>query len=213
MFRKNNIQFPTDNYREVTYQQFTKSKTSIVLMRMIGFLTWPIILPMALIARTSDFLLRSFSELLSLIPFLLGIVIRYEFHKLSLSCFGRNVIIGLGTVFCFRDIEIGDNCYIGMYNVFHHCKIGSYVLIGDGCRLLSGSQYHNFDRTDIPMALQGGKMRKVKIDNDCWIGAEAVVMNDIGEGSIVGAGAVVVSPVEPYTVVVGNPAKVIKRRK
>ncbi len=52
----------------------------------------------------------------------------------------------------------------------------------------------------------------VKICNDCWIGAGAIVLNGItiGEGDVVGAGAVVTKDVEPYTIVVGNPAHKIK---
>ncbi len=52
----------------------------------------------------------------------------------------------------------------------------------------------------------------VKICNDCWIGAGAIILNGvtIGDGAIVGAGAVVTKDVEPYTVVAGNPARKIK---
>lgn len=52
----------------------------------------------------------------------------------------------------------------------------------------------------------------VKIGNDCWIGAGAIILNGltIGEGAVVGAGAVVTKDVEPYTIVVGNPARKIK---
>ena len=52
----------------------------------------------------------------------------------------------------------------------------------------------------------------VKIGNDCWIGAGAIILNGItiGEGAVVGAGAVVTKDVEPYTIVVGNPAHKIK---
>lgn len=52
----------------------------------------------------------------------------------------------------------------------------------------------------------------VRIGNDCWIGAGAIILNGItiGDGSVVGAGAVVTKDVEPYSVVVGNPAHKIK---
>lgn len=52
----------------------------------------------------------------------------------------------------------------------------------------------------------------VKIGNDCWIGAGAIILNGltIGDGAVVGAGAVVTKDVEPYTIVVGNPARKIK---
>lgn len=52
----------------------------------------------------------------------------------------------------------------------------------------------------------------VKICNDCWIGAGAIILNGvtIGDGAVVGAGAVVTKDVEPYTIVTGNPARKIK---
>lgn len=52
----------------------------------------------------------------------------------------------------------------------------------------------------------------MKIGNDSWIGAGAIILNGltIGEGAVIGAGAVVTKDVEPYTIVVGNPALKIK---
>lgn len=54
----------------------------------------------------------------------------------------------------------------------------------------------------------------VTIGNDVWIGSDVIIMSGvtIGDGSVVGAGSVVTSDVEPYTLVGGNPAKVIKKR-
>lgn len=55
----------------------------------------------------------------------------------------------------------------------------------------------------------------ITICDDVWIGAGAIVLNGItiGEGAVVGAGSVVTKNVEPYTIVVGNPAKKIKEIK
>lgn len=52
----------------------------------------------------------------------------------------------------------------------------------------------------------------VRIEDDCWIGAGAIILNGvtIGKGSVVGAGAVVTKDVAPYTIVAGNPARKIK---
>lgn len=203
----------SDHYVNVDYFQFSKPAILHAVMRFIGIFTWPLILPLAFISKMSDFLFHTVSELLACLPFFFGIIIRYEFYKLTLTKCGQNVLFGFGTVFFYRDVEIGDNVHIGMFNTFHHCTIGSYVLIADGCRFLSGKYYHKFDRTDVPIALQGGKYRRIRIHNDCWIGTNAIVMNDIGEGSVVGAGTVVTSPVKAYSVAVGNPAKIIKSRK
>ena len=62
------------------------------------------------------------------------------------------------------------------------------------------------------MALQGGELRRIVIADDVWIGANSVVMDDVGAGSIVAAGAVVTDPVEPMSIVGGVPARQIRSR-
>ena len=62
------------------------------------------------------------------------------------------------------------------------------------------------------MALQGGELKRIVLGDDCWIGANAVVMETVGTGSIVGAGSVVSQTVEPWTIVAGVPARTIGRR-
>ncbi|NOT57877.1 MAG: acyltransferase [Deltaproteobacteria bacterium] len=197
---------------DVEYEQFAQSPTFRFAFTVAGVLTWPLIVPLALIARASDFVFRTIGEVLAVMPYLLGVILRYEFYRWTLRRCGENVIIGHGTIFLYRDVEIGNHVLIGMYNVIHHCDFGSYVLTAEGCRFLSGARYHNFERTDMPMALQGGKLRRIQIGDDCWIGTNAVVMDDVGVGSIVGAGAIVTAPVEPYTIVVGNPARPVRKR-
>ena len=56
-------------------------------------------------------------------------------------------------------------------------------------------------------------MRRIRVGDDCWIATDAIVMNDVAEGAVVGAGAVVVGPVEPFAIVAGNPARLIRKRK
>jgi acetyltransferase-like isoleucine patch superfamily enzyme len=201
-----------ENYVDVEYHQFTQGRGVRFASRVAGVLTWPVTVPLALISRTSDFIFRSASEMLSIVPYLFGVIIRYEFYRWALTRCGRNVSVGFGSIFLYRDVAIGDNVLIGNYNTIHYCDIGSFVVIADGCQLLSGSRYHNFDRTDIPMALQGGRLRRITIGDDCWIGARAILMEDVHQGAVVAAGAVVTRPAEPYSIVAGNPARVIRRR-
>jgi maltose O-acetyltransferase len=112
------------------------------------------------------------------------------------------------------DITIGDNSGIGL-NAFiaGPLVIGSNVLMGPNCTFLATN--HVTTRTDIPMLGQGDEpARPPVIDDDVWIGANVTVLpgRRIGKGSIVAAGAVVASDVPPYSVVGGNPARVIKMR-
>lgn len=201
-----------DRYTEISYHQFSQSPGLKMAMTIVGILMWPITLPLALLSRASDFVFVTCSQMFALVPYLVGTIMRYEFYRFSLRRCGKNVMIGFGTVLIYRDIEIGDNVLIGMFNTIHHCDFGSYVLTAEGCRFLSGPHYHTFERTDVPMALQGGKIRRIRVEDDCWIGVNAVVMADVGAGSVVAAGAVVNQNVDDHTIVGGVPAREIGRR-
>lgn len=101
-------------------------------------------------------------------------------------------------------------------------EIGNYVSIAKNVTfLLSGNhEIHTFTTypfkknnfaTNIPECWGKGK---IKICDDVWIGYGATVLSGvtIGQGAVVAAGSVVVKDVEPYSVIGGNPAKVIKYR-
>jgi maltose O-acetyltransferase len=93
-------------------------------------------------------------------------------------------------------------------------KIGDDVMMGPDVVILSSS--HDHDRTDIPMRFQGGAPNKLTvIGNDVWIGTRVIIVHGvkIGNGVIIGAGAVVTKDVPDYAVVGGVPAKIIKFRK
>jgi acetyltransferase-like isoleucine patch superfamily enzyme len=76
------------------------------------------------------------------------------------------------------------------------------------------SENHNFSETAVPMIEQGVTRSFVKIEDDCWIAANSVILAGVtvGKGSVVAAGSIVTKDVPPYSVVAGNPAQVIKSR-
>ncbi|MGH9183969.1 MAG: acyltransferase [Acidimicrobiales bacterium] len=179
---------------------------------MAGWLATPLVLPLVAVARLSDDAFRTVGEAVALLPYAIGIIVREQFYRRTLRRCGRNVLIESGALFVYRDVSVGDNVLIGRYSIVHHCDIGSYVLIGEGCTLLSGAEQHFFDRPDVPIALQGGRKRRIAVGDDCWIGSRGIVMDDVGRGSVVGAGAVVTRTVPPWSVALGNPAKWRPRR-
>ena len=105
---------------------------------------------------------------------------------------------------------VGDNARIPK-----GVTIGNDVMIGRDLKIFTKN--HKNDRTDIPMRLQGfTEISPLVIENDVWIGDDVIIAVGcchIGEGSILATGAVVTKDVEPYCVVGGNPAKVIRYRK
>lgn len=128
--------------------------------------------------------------------------------------FGENVNIE-PKVFFFNmsESEIGDNSGIGMNSFIGTVKIGRDVMIGEG--LVAITRNHEFRRTDVPMRIQGfQKDQPVIIEDDVWIGTRVTILPGIkvARGSIIGAGSVVTKEVLPYTIVAGNPAKLIRKR-
>jgi maltose O-acetyltransferase len=90
--------------------------------------------------------------------------------------------------------------------------IGSDVLIGPNSVLLS-SQHHWSDPT-LPIVLQGHRLAPTTIGDDVWIGANVVVTPGvhIATGTVVGAGSIVTGDTEPYSIVVGVPARMTGKR-
>ena len=112
-------------------------------------------------------------------------------------------------------IRIENDVYIGTgTTLFGHrgLEIGDHVLMAQNITLTPYS--HIFDKPDVNIIRQNGHSKKVVIGRDSYIGMGVCIMysGDIGEGSVVGAGSVVVKPIPPYSVAVGCPAKVIKKR-
>jgi len=149
----------------------------------------------------------------SLIPGIIGNYFRKEYYRLTLARCAPDVCIEFGTIVNQATVEIGHRVYIGLRCSIGECVIEDDAIIGSNVDIISGKKQHNFERTDVVMREQGGALTKIVIGSDSWIGNSAVVMADIGEKSIVGAGSVVVDDVEPYSIMAGNPARLLRRRQ
>lgn len=127
---------------------------------------------------------------------------------------GKNVNIEPHVIFNLA-LQIGDNSGIGEYSeIYGDVRIGNDVMMGTNCIIYTRN--HAFDRTDIPMCKQGfSTVKPVIVEDDVWIGGRVTILPGvtIGTGSILAAGAVVTKSTPPYSIVGGNPAKVIKYRK
>jgi len=134
---------------------------------------------------------------------------------------GSNTTIGENTLITInnRDTDkvkliIGNNVYIGRNNFFtvgDVMTIGDYCIFGNNCSFISSN--HNFSNPMMPYALSGATdSNKIEIGLNCWLGYNVSIIGSvkIGYGSIIGANSVVLKDVPPFSIAVGNPAKVIK---
>jgi acetyltransferase-like isoleucine patch superfamily enzyme len=92
-------------------------------------------------------------------------------------------------------VTIGENVIMGQHVCFH-------------------PESHNFDRTDIPIKLQGTARRGIIIEDDVWVGANVTFLDGthVGRGCVIGAGSLVRGSIPAYSVAVGIPARVIRTR-
>jgi acetyltransferase-like isoleucine patch superfamily enzyme len=126
-----------------------------------------------------------------------------------LTCTGVLANIGVG-------IRIGDRSAIGAASFVGGqggVSIGDDVIIGPGVRIFS--ENHNYDALDLPIRAQGETRIGVTVADDCWIGANALILDgvSIGTGCVIAAGAVVTTSIPPYTVAAGVPARSIRSRR
>lgn len=131
---------------------------------------------------------------------------------------GKNVRIGSSTkVMNSNNISIGKNSSInsGMIMAGKNSKI----IIGENCLLSYNvhirTKTHKYENKNKLILEQGEYEKDIIIGNDVWIGYGAQIMPGVklGDGCVVGAGAVVTKDVEPYKVVGGVPARIIRERK
>lgn len=135
----------------------------------------------------------------------------------KMKSLGQNVIIDKTVTFSnSSNIQIGNSCYIGPYGNIHGLggvTIADSVIIGP--RILIYSSNHNFENAkQIPYDKNIIK-KPVLIEKGVWIGDSVKIVPGvkIGMGSIIGMGSVVTKDVEPFSVMGGNPAKLIRKRE
>ena len=161
-----------------------------------------------------------------------------QFKRSQFRQIGHGVVFEPGVlVFHPENIEIEDNVYIGHYTIlkgYHRGRmvigsgtwigqqcflhsagdiiIGSNVGIGPGVKIITS--FHTEEGISKPILHSQIEFAAVVIEDDCDIGVGAIILPGltVGRGAQVGAGAVVTQDVQPYAVVAGMPARVLRMR-
>ena len=140
-----------------------------------------------------------------------------------------------GWAFSFTEVKVEENVFftdihkstsglsVGKNVVFQRAvtidctakvEIAANVVVSSGSIIFTHN--HNVRDKSLPWREQGETNHPIKVETDVWIGARSIILpsvNVIGKGAIIGAGSVVTKDVEPYTIVAGNPARVIGERE
>jgi acetyltransferase-like isoleucine patch superfamily enzyme len=112
-------------------------------------------------------------------------------------------------------LKIGNNVHIGNYNIIgarNSVVLEENALLGPGVIIVDHS--HQYENVEVPVKLQGvTEGGPVRIERDCWIGANVFVLPNvtIGRHAVVGANSVVNRDIPPFSVAVGAPVRVVKR--
>lgn len=160
----------------------------------------------------------------------LGERVRVSWTRLGATGGGR-VTVGDDSIIHARisfdspggDVVFGKRCYIGQSHIVCHTGVsfGDDVVVSWGVTIVDHNSHSlewRFRKNDILDWAKGVKdwsnvkIAPVTICDRVWIGFNAIVLKGvtIGEGAVVAAGAVVTKDVAPYTVVAGNPARVVR---
>lgn len=113
-----------------------------------------------------------------------------------------------------EQLKIGKHVLVSPFcsiSARHQIDIGKGTIIGPGVCIIDHDHFIDGELNEIGRT---GKSAPIKIGNYCWIGANAVILKGVtlGDGCVVGAGAVVTKSFPEKSIVVGNPAKLLRRR-
>lgn len=125
-------------------------------------------------------------------------------------------------IYSYENIRVGDHVNLGTAPTILATRasvvIGNHVLFGPGVTIRGGN--HRFDVVGRYIDEVTDDMKRpeddrgVVIEDDVWVGGNATILHGVtvGRGSVIGASAVVTRDVPPYSIVAGNPARVVRER-
>jgi acetyltransferase-like isoleucine patch superfamily enzyme len=159
-----------------------------------------------------DRTLEGSSQALALIPGITGQYLRRAFLTHVLAQCDTSATIEFGTIFSQTAARIEKNVYIGPRCHIGWAHLEAEVLLAAGVHVPSGARTHGTETTAFPIRDQVQRRVPVRIGSGTWVGSGAIVMADVGNNSVIGAGAVVTHPIPAGVVAAGVPARVVRQR-
>jgi virginiamycin A acetyltransferase len=175
----------------------------------------PALLSFAIRARVigADRALEGSTQLLGLVPGVLGEYLRRAFLARTLTHCDRSASVQFGALFSQCGARLDANVYVGP-----RCHLGLVhlerdVLLAAGVHIPSGGATHGTSDLDRPIRDQEGVRQRVRIGEGTWVGSAAIILADVGSHCIIGAGAVVTRPLPDYVIAAGVPARIVRDRR
>jgi carbonic anhydrase/acetyltransferase-like protein (isoleucine patch superfamily) len=165
----------------------------------------------ARITNGSESTFLFWAHLFAMFPGRLGVFLRRAYYRLTLDRCAANFYIGFGALFTHRSALVEMNAYIGAYALVGSAHLGEGCLIGSRASLLSGTALHALDEQGRWGPCDQTRMRQIKIGDYAWIGEGAIVMANIGAGTMVAAGAVVEQDARAGILLAGNPSRFVRK--
>jgi acetyltransferase-like isoleucine patch superfamily enzyme len=161
----------------------------------------------------SDRALEGSTQWLSLVPGVLGQYLRRAFLCRVLASCDRSATVEFGTIFSRTGARIDEHAYVGP-----GCRLGLVhirrdALLAPGVHVPSGPATHGIDDLATPIRLQPGNPRMIDIGAGSWIGSGAVVLANVGRDTVVAAGSVVTRSLPDRVVAAGVPCRVVRSRE
>ncbi len=187
-----------------------------ILKKILNSICIILVFPIALtswleknISKHSEVIFLFWGHIFALLPGLPGVFLRRAYYCMTLDRCSTNCYISFGSIFTHRSSIVEDHVYLGAYAIIGSAFLGKNSLIGSRVSILSGASLHARSEDGGWESFDPNRMIQVKLGPKVWVGEGALIMADIGEGSMVGAGTVITSKIKANIMVAGNPARFI----